>query len=366
MKRLLKNLSVCAFVCAIASFNPAWGQGARATLGGRVTDVQGAVVPERRCRGHFGRNRGPANHQNQRAGQLDRSVSDARPLRLHGVLIRLPGIRAQGHPPANRRQQVDRHCNWNWAPTTQVTVTAEAPLIDTTAATSGTVITQEQINEMPSMSRVSTILATLSPGVLQQDQNQNVAHMWSHDAASQITVDGGRNNTRSNTFELDGMPNLKTGGQVAFIPAPEAIQEFRVVMNAYDASIGRQAGGTIQMTLKSGTNKSARQPVRVQPEQHPERQSLPDQPDRRRQASGALQRVRRHDRRTGVDSRRSTTARRRPSSSSTTTASATPTRASTSARCPPTSSAKAISASPTPRSCRTACDRSSRSRSSIR
>ena len=68
---------------------------------------------------------------------------------------------------------------------------------------------------MPSMSRVATLLATLSPGVLQQDQNQNVAHLWSHDAASQFTVDGGRNNTRSNNFELDGMPNLKTGGQVA-------------------------------------------------------------------------------------------------------------------------------------------------------
>ena len=101
------------------------------------------------------------------------------------------------------------------ATTTQVTVTAEVPLIDTTAAVSGTVITQDQINEMPSMSRVSTLLATLSPGVIQQDQNHNVAHMWSHDAASQFTADGGRNNTRSNNFELDGMPNLKTGGQVA-------------------------------------------------------------------------------------------------------------------------------------------------------
>ena len=109
--------------------------------------------------------------------------------------------------------------------------------------------------EMPSMSRVATLLATLSPGVLQQDQNQNIAHLWSHDAASQFTVDGGRNNTRSNTFELDGMPNLKTGGQIAYMPPPDSIQEVAIVMNAYDSSIGRQAGGTIQMTLKSGTSK---------------------------------------------------------------------------------------------------------------
>src|SRR5262249_43910375 len=101
--------------------------------------------------------------------------------------------------------------------------------------------------------RVTTLLATLSPGVMAQDQNQNVAHLWSYNAASQFTVDGGRNNIRSNAFELDGMPNVRDGGNVAFIPPPDSLQEFRVQMNAYDASIGRQAGSTIQMALRSGT-----------------------------------------------------------------------------------------------------------------
>src|SRR4030095_16125861 len=96
--------------------------------------------------------------------------------------------------PVNRkRSDVRREIGTS---TTQVTVTAETPLIDTTAAVSGTVITEEQMLEMPSMSRVATLLATLTPGVLQQDQNQNIAHLWSHDAASQFTVDGGRNKTR--------------------------------------------------------------------------------------------------------------------------------------------------------------------------
>ena len=148
----------------------------------------------------------------------------------------------------------------------EVEVTAETPLIDTTAATSGTVITSQDIAELPSISRIATIMATLAPGVFQQDQNQNVAHLWSHDAASQISVDGGDTKAatgatssngstvyRSNDYQIDGMPNVKTGGQVAFLPAPDAIQEFRVVTNAYDASLGRQAGGTIQMTTKSGT-----------------------------------------------------------------------------------------------------------------
>jgi hypothetical protein len=136
---------------------------------------------------------------------------------------------------------------------TQISVEASAVLIDTTSASSGTVINQQEITEMPSMSRVTTLLATLSPGVMQQDQNNNTAHLWSHDAASQFTVDGGRNNARSNNFELDGMPNLKSGGQAAFIPPPDAVSEFRVQMNAYDASIGRQAVPSNMMRLWNPT-----------------------------------------------------------------------------------------------------------------
>ena len=125
--------------------------------------------------------------------------------------------------------------------------------MDTTSAVSGTVITQTEINEMPTSSHVVTLLAVLSPGVVAQDQNNNVAHLWSYNAASQFTADGGRNNIYSNNFQLDGMQDMKSGGDVAFIPPMDSVQEFRVLTNAYDASIGRQAGATINMQTKSGT-----------------------------------------------------------------------------------------------------------------
>src|SRR5260370_11287221 len=49
------------------------------------------------------------------------------------------------------------------------------------------------------------------------------------------------------------MNNTKDGGYVAFIPPMDSMQEFRVQTNAYDASIGRQAGATMNMQTKSGT-----------------------------------------------------------------------------------------------------------------
>jgi hypothetical protein len=250
MKKIALFIVAWGLVCSSA-----WSQSSRATLSGRVTDAQGAVVPGADVTVTSDDTTVKQTTKTNNEGNwivqflvpahysLTISAGGFRPNERHGIQLQ-----------TGDQKQIDVQLEVG-SSTTQVTVSAETPLIDTTAAVSGTVIAQEQINEMPSMSRVATLLATLSPGVMQQDQNQNVAHAWSHDAASQITVDGGRNNTRSNTFELDGMPNLKTGGQVAFIPAPDSIQEFKVVMNAYDSQIGRQAGGTIQMTLKSGTSR---------------------------------------------------------------------------------------------------------------
>jgi hypothetical protein len=235
-------------------------QQSRAMLGGRVIDAQGASVPKADVVVTFDdtgvKQQTNTNEQGNWIVKFlvpgPYSVSIAapgfRPVESHGIMLQ-----------TGDEKLIDIRLELA-STSTQMTVVAETQLVDTTAAVSGTVITKEEISEMPSMSRITTILATLSPGVFQQDQNQNVAHLWSHDAASQIGMDGGNTSAngstvyRSNDYQIDGMPNVKTGGQVAFLPAPDAVQEFRVVMNAYDASIGRQTGGTLQMTTKSGTS----------------------------------------------------------------------------------------------------------------
>src|SRR5215469_11155760 len=243
------------------------GQEARAVMGGRVLDPQGAVVPG-----------AVVVVRSDDTGVEQTTRTNAQGNWIAGFLI--PGnysisVSAAGFKQADRhgialqtadQKQLDTQLELG-SSNVEIEVRGDAQLVDTTSATSGTVITKEEIAQMPSMSRIVTIMATLSPGVVQQDQNQNVAHMWSHDAASQISTIGcnteaatgatssnGSTVYRSNNYQIDGMPNVKTGGQVAFMPAPDAVQEFRVVMSAYDASLGRQAGSTIRMTTKSGTS----------------------------------------------------------------------------------------------------------------
>ncbi len=244
-------IGVFAAVLFFASLNSA--QDSRASLGGRVIDTQGAVIPgaEVVVTSEDTGVRQPAR-TNEHGNWIVQFLIPGR----YTVSVALAGFKRTEQRgivlQTADAKLIDIVLEVGGVDQT-VSVNAEAPLIDTTSATSGTVITQEQITEMPSMSRVTTLLATLSPGVIAQDQNQNIAHLWSYNAASQFTVDGGRNNIRSNDFELDGMPNTRDGGNVAFIPPPDSLQEFRVQMNAYDASIGRQTGSTIQMAMKNGT-----------------------------------------------------------------------------------------------------------------
>ncbi len=250
-----------ATVVLLGAAPVAWGQEARAAMSGRVVDAQNAVVPDAEI---VVRSDDTGVKQTTKTNEQGNWI----------VRFLIPGnyslsVTASGFKQVEQhsislqtadQKQIDTRLEIGET-STQIEVKGDIALIDTTAAVSGTVITKEEIAEMPSSSRILTILATLSPGVFQQDQNQNVAHLWSHDAASQIGIDGGNTSAngstvyRSNDYQIDGMPNLKTGGQVAFLPAPDAVQEFRVVMNAYDAAMGRQSGGTIQMTTKSGTSR---------------------------------------------------------------------------------------------------------------
>jgi len=250
MSKLARFLFLLAPGCFAAAMLHA--QEVRATMGGRVIDAQGGVVPSATV--VVVSDDTEVKQQTSTNPQGNWIVQFLLPGRYH-LSVTAPGFKAMERSgillQAGDNKQLDSQLEVG-STTQSVEVTAEVPLIDTTSATSGTVVTTREITEMPSSSHVVTLLAVLSPGVTAQDQNGNVAHMWSYLAGSQFTADGGRNNTWSNTFQLDGMPNTQHGGNVAFMPPMDSVQEFRVSTNAYDAAIGRQAGSTINMQTRSG------------------------------------------------------------------------------------------------------------------
>lgn len=248
---LLFMLSLCLETMCFFS-NPVSAQEARATLGGRVVDPQGALIPNARVA-----------VISDDTGVKRATVTNSQGAWQVGFL--LPGhyhfsVSARGFNTeissgielqAADIKSVDVKLRVG-SETQAVTVSAADTLIDTTAAVSGTVVNRSELEELPTQSHLVTLFATISAGVQQQDQGTNVIRPWSNTAASQYEANGGRNNTWSNTFYLDGMPNTKNNGEISFLPPMDSVQEFRVQTNAYDASIGRQSGATINMETRSG------------------------------------------------------------------------------------------------------------------
>ena len=136
-----------------------------------------------------------------------------------------------------------------------VTVAAEAPLLEAEKADRGMVIERANLSELPIMTRTPILLATLAPGVT----NTAVRYDWTPFSNSGLTTWSINGSTAFSTgFLIDGAPNdavYQAAPSIAYVPPSDAVQEFRVVANAYDAQYGRNGGGIISMVTKSGTNQ---------------------------------------------------------------------------------------------------------------
>ena len=71
-----------------------------------------------------------------------------------------------------------------------------------------------------------------------------------------IVINGGV--ARNNAFTLNGATNTvregNSNGSLGFVPPPDSVEEVRIDTSSVDASQGRNGGGTIAVSIKSGTN----------------------------------------------------------------------------------------------------------------
>lgn len=141
--------------------------------------------------------------------------------------------------------------------TESVTVTADAPLLETATATMGQVVDRRKAEAMPLNGRMIFMLNRLAPGVIWQAPTFGATgtsglRPFDNSGGSAWSMNGGR--LTSNEFLLDGAPN-STRGRYNFSPPVDAVEEFKIQTNSFDAQYGRTGGGVVNMTLKSGTNQ---------------------------------------------------------------------------------------------------------------
>ena len=133
-----------------------------------------------------------------------------------------------------------------------VDVTSEAPQVDTTSTQLGAVINDRSVNELPLNTRDTYQFLQLQPGVQSQLGSSGSLFAGSDDPGS-VSVNGGR--TRANNFSVNGGDaNDQFVNTPTIQPTPDAVEEFRVITNTFDAEYGRNSGSVVNVITKSGGN----------------------------------------------------------------------------------------------------------------
>ena len=126
-----------------------------------------------------------------------------------------------------------------------ITVTGEAPLLDTTQSHVASTIDQKQIAELPLLSRNFLSLAALVPGA---GRNTSIT-------GTQPLAIGGADSRYNYTTIIDGgdLDDDIWGAPVQSF-MQDSIKEFQVITNRFDAEYGKALEAVLNVVSKSGTN----------------------------------------------------------------------------------------------------------------
>jgi hypothetical protein len=241
-------------LAALLLIRAASAQDYRATISGQVTDQHGAAIPNAKVRAV------------QRATN-EVTTATTNQEGYYALLYLQPGVfavEAESTGFATQRhenvtllvaQKLDLPIRMDIGKVgTEITVVAEAATLNTADASGGVNFDALQTSEYALNGRQVYMLMDLTPGVLftqEQFGSSGYSGTRGWDVSSAYVMNGGVSGT--NSFSLNGAPISLTGTwQVA--PNVDAIQEFKVMTNTYDASIGRTGGGSVNTTLKAGSN----------------------------------------------------------------------------------------------------------------
>ena len=238
------------FLIVVVTPDLAAAQQGTADLRGRVTDQQGAVLPGVTI---------VVRHQD--SGLFREAVSSADGTFLMSGMT--PGMYEVTAELASFKKYSQRDVRLEVGRTTPielrlevgglteaVTVSAEAPLVDTSTQEIGGRISSQEFVDTPSFNRNFAGYLGMLPGVVATISATTFG-------ADSISVAG--QNVRNVNYTMDGSNNNDTfnggnGGAQARVPV-EAVQEFQLLTGQFDAEYGSASGGIVNSVSKQGTNR---------------------------------------------------------------------------------------------------------------
>jgi hypothetical protein len=256
--RILAFGFIASLIIAVISVPNGNAQIVNGTLQGAVHDQQGAVVPG-----------APVSSRNTDTGAVRETKTDSNgdysiPSVSAGpyqVTVAAPGFKTEVR--GGIIVTVGASIRVDFALTVgavqeQVTVTAEAPQVDTVSSTMSGLVNEATIRELPLNGRDWLQLAQLQPGTaFFRGQNQSDVSRLPRGEGQAISISGGR--PSENAYLLDGLimndfANQSPGSSLGVNLGVDAIREFSVLTDTYSAQFGRASGGVVNSITKSGTN----------------------------------------------------------------------------------------------------------------
>jgi len=230
------------------------------TISGTVSDDSGSVVPGATI---SVRNTNTGISRNVNADAAGRYTVPRLALGDYEVKAGAPGFQTLVHSgitlTVGREATVDLVLKVGAVAET-ITVTGEAPLVESTTATVSGLVDEATMRDLPLNGRSFGDLSATQPGVVSDLPYAGgaTAVFNSGGAASRHVIAGAK--PTESTFLLDGaevttpstgMPVNSVLGQQLGV---EAIREFTLLQNNFGAQFGRAAGGVVNAVTQSGTN----------------------------------------------------------------------------------------------------------------
>jgi Carboxypeptidase regulatory-like domain/TonB dependent receptor-like, beta-barrel len=246
--RPLALVVLLALALGLALTPAVQAQTAGANLIGRITDKNGGPLP------------GATVTVTQKETGLTRSTvseSDGTyrlpsvPVGTYTVEVELNGFATVTVEDVKLNVATQREINVEMSPATveeTITVTAEAPLVETTPAI-GTVVSDQQLENLPLNGRQFANLAILAPGTA-------LAYNADPTKPGQLTVALNGGIGRNVNYVVDGGDNMDDtiGGALQNFNL-ESVEEFNIQTQQYKAEYGRSTGGVLTVVTKTGTNE---------------------------------------------------------------------------------------------------------------
>jgi hypothetical protein len=251
MARILRGLFIAGL--AILVVMPGNGQSVSGTITGYVLDPSNNAVPSAKV-----------TTTNAQTGVATTRTTDITGLFLISNL--LPGTYTVTAEAAGFQRlaqenvvlRVDSKVNLELhlsigALTQEVTVNAAPALLQSEKADVNVVLPEQQIRELPVVSRNITRLHLLAPGVSEFNFQQGPGENPSLGA----TVVTNGQFWGSNEYQIDGITDIEFGstGMQMITPNMDSVQEMKITTSTYDAELGQVSGMVAQYVTKSGTNE---------------------------------------------------------------------------------------------------------------